>query len=220
MSRSRVVGGLLVAAAFVVLLVGVDKPFAVWNFLGFLGCLVPGGLLLLGTAKLPRTVGPAATPRTAPPESDAPPLTCRPPGGRLGMWLAAAVSWALVGLGLLLLVAGPGSLHAAPADVVVLAGLPMTAGVLLLAYLQRHRQVQFVADRDGLHARGYWRRVDAAWGDVEALCARETWAFGAQGTIYTVRTLRGDVSFFSTWPDAGQLAESVAMRSGLSWSAE
>jgi hypothetical protein len=219
MSRSRVVGGLLLAAAFVVLLAGADKPFSAWNLLAFLACFAAGGLLLLGAARLPG-LGPAGQPRTFPPPSDAPPLTCRPPVSKAGLRVATALAVALVVLGLLL--AGPVAfrMQAAWADMVALAGVPLASGVLLLAYLRRHRHVQFLAARDGLDARGYWHHVEAPWNEVRALSSRETWAFGPPATVYTVHTSRGAVSFFSTWPHAVALAEQIATRSGLTWSDE
>lgn len=228
---SRILGGLLLCAAFVTLLLAPPKPaFSIANCLLFFSFVLTGAMLLWGLwgpapiAVRPRRETCQAGPATGTTGCDVPERVFRycPAtsswGSTLSVGLTTLLGLCLIGLGLFLAGGLPGSTSERFA-----MGLPLwIGGGISLWFPLRQRTMYVHVDANGLESRGYFRTVRLRWEDVAALIVRDyrllsPFGFIPVGTVYSVYSQRTRLSFLATLPAAADLAHLISEATGQPW---
>jgi hypothetical protein len=214
---SRTAGAVLLAAAAVILFASPADRFNPWLFFAFLACFVPGALLVVGLVAWPSRGEAGTSPVRGVRQPPQVPVVATPPSASARVTvLITIMSAAFLALAVLIAICVPAS----PWDKAAIVFPPLAAAVFFPVYLKRHRRVCVRVDGAGIDARGYVRHVRAGWDEVVLLTCRRVWPMLAADRLYRVRSSRGTFVFFSSWPRADVLANTISRATGLEWHEE
>jgi len=214
--RPKTIGGLLVLAAFLVLVASPGK-FSLVHFYAFLFSFVTGWLLLFRVirpdlGKLSDEPSPGAMNR---PLVHVPTQTFRNTPVRSAVWLlfgilslfglvcGAFMAWGFRTRPLADRILGPAPL------ILLSAGLP--------AWLWNGQRQTLQVDDIGICLRKWPRKVEIRWHEIVALRIHPLPASGVPTVYYEVYAPRQKIGFTDRLPDVGHLKSLIAEATGLVW---